>query len=122
MERVSILRPRAVQGPIDAPPSKRMLAAIPMNLRVLFIATFLSLPFHAVAEDPHYPILPLGSPAPDFNLPGVDGKSYSLKDFAAAKVLAIIFTSNHCPTGQLDSSQETRLYSTFTAFWPTSAV
>jgi hypothetical protein len=26
--------------------------------------------------------LPLGSPAPDFNLPGVDGRSYTLKDFA----------------------------------------
>src|SRR6267154_573267 len=44
--------------------------------------------------------LALGSPAPDFNLPGVDGHSYSLKDFADAKVLVVIFTCNHCPTAQ----------------------
>lgn len=45
--------------------------------------------------------LPLGSPAPDFKLPGVDGKTYTLHDFDASPVLAIIFTCNHCPTAQL---------------------
>src|SRR4051794_17111042 len=44
--------------------------------------------------------LAIGSPAPDFSLPGVDGRTYSLKDFAAAKVLAVVFTCNHCPTAQ----------------------
>jgi len=44
--------------------------------------------------------LPLGSAAPDFNLPGVDGRNYSLKEFADAKILALIFTCNHCPTAQ----------------------
>lgn len=44
--------------------------------------------------------LSLGSSAPDFNLPGVDGRNYSLKDFARAKILVIIFTCNHCPTAQ----------------------
>src|SRR5262249_35695767 len=44
--------------------------------------------------------LALGSPAPDFTLTGVDNKQYSLKDFLATKVLAIIFTCNHCPTAQ----------------------
>lgn len=44
--------------------------------------------------------LPLGSPAPDFKLPGVDGREYSLKDFAPAKVLVVVFTCNHCPTAQ----------------------
>jgi len=42
--------------------------------------------------------LAIGSPAPDFTLPGVDGKNHSLKDFADAKVLVIAFTCNHCPT------------------------
>lgn len=41
-----------------------------------------------------------GSKAPDFNLPGVDGKSYSLSSFAEAKVLVVIFSCNHCPTAQ----------------------
>lgn len=44
--------------------------------------------------------LAIGSTAPDFALPGTDGKTYSLKDFASSKVLVIIFTCNHCPTAQ----------------------
>lgn len=41
--------------------------------------------------------LPLGSQAPDFSLPGTDGKTYSLKDFVNAKGIVIFFTCNHCP-------------------------
>ncbi|MGB2820365.1 MAG: thioredoxin family protein [Phycisphaerae bacterium] len=41
--------------------------------------------------------LELGEPAPDFDLPGVDGKSYSLASFADAKVLVVVFSCNHCP-------------------------
>ncbi len=38
--------------------------------------------------------------APDFSLPGIDGKTYSLNDFKDSEVLVIIFTCNHCPTAQ----------------------
>jgi peroxiredoxin len=44
--------------------------------------------------------LEIGAAAPDFRLPGVDGKMYSLADFANAKVLMVVFTCNHCPTAQ----------------------
>jgi peroxiredoxin len=44
--------------------------------------------------------LKIGAQAPDFNLLGVDGKRYSLKSFADADILAIVFTCNHCPTAQ----------------------
>lgn len=44
--------------------------------------------------------LPLGTRAPGFELPGVDGRQHRLEDFAAAKVLVVIFTCNHCPTAQ----------------------
>jgi len=44
--------------------------------------------------------LPLGSPAPDFTLPGVDGRDWSLRDFATAKALVVVFTCAHCPTAQ----------------------
>jgi len=44
--------------------------------------------------------LEIGQPAPDFSLPGVDGKTYGLDDFADAKVLVVVFTCNHCPTAE----------------------
>ncbi len=52
-------------------------------------------------EAPQHPILAIGSPAPDFCLPGIDGQTHCLKDYASAKVLVIAFTCNHCPTAQL---------------------
>lgn len=45
-------------------------------------------------------ILEIGAAAPDFVLPNVDGKRYSLKDFKDARALVVIFTCNHCPTAQ----------------------
>src|SRR6266446_5495449 len=51
-------------------------------------------------EDKHV-TLAVGSPAPDFSLPGVDGKAHKLSDYAASPFLAIVFTCNHCPTAQL---------------------
>ncbi len=44
--------------------------------------------------------LAIGSPAPSFSLPGVDGKTYSLETFADKKTLVVIFTCNHCPYAQ----------------------
>jgi len=44
--------------------------------------------------------LEIWSAAPDFNLPGVDGKNYRLADFAKANILVVVFTANHCPTAQ----------------------
>ena len=41
--------------------------------------------------------LQIGESAPDFSLPGVDGKTCSLADFADAKALVVGFTCNHCP-------------------------
>lgn len=41
--------------------------------------------------------LELGKTAPDFSLPGTDGKTHRLADFAASPVLVICFTCNHCP-------------------------
>jgi peroxiredoxin len=38
-----------------------------------------------------------GAIAPDFSLPGVDGKTYSLKEFRDARALVVIFMCNHCP-------------------------
>jgi len=41
--------------------------------------------------------LKIGSPAPDFNLPAVDGNVYSLSSFKDSAALVVIFSCNHCP-------------------------
>lgn len=41
--------------------------------------------------------LKIGDGAPEFTLPAVDGKSYSLDDFSGKKILCIVFMCNHCP-------------------------
>ena len=41
--------------------------------------------------------LALGTEAPTFELPGVDGKTHSLDDYADAEALALVQSCNHCP-------------------------
>jgi peroxiredoxin len=55
----------------------------------------------AVWGQTSHPILTVGSPAPDFSLPGVDGKTHRLADYAGSPVLVIVFTCNHCPIAQM---------------------
>src|SRR5882672_4443994 len=72
-------------------------SGLPIGIGVIALLYLLGpAPWCGAADQPK--TLEIGASAPDFNLPGVDGKSYSLKDFAQAKVLAIVFTCNHCPT------------------------
>ena len=52
----------------------------------------------AAAQPKGFKALAIGDAAPDFSLPGVDGRTHALKDFADAKVLVVVFTCNHCPT------------------------
>ena len=54
----------------------------------------------AMAAESH-PILPIGSPAPDFSLPGTDGGIHKLSDYASSPVLVVVFTCNHCPIAQM---------------------
>jgi peroxiredoxin len=51
-------------------------------------------------EPAGFQTLAIGEAAPDFKLPGVDGKEYSLANFKDAKLLLVVFTCNHCPTAQ----------------------
>ena len=46
-------------------------------------------------------ILKIGTQAPDFRLPGVDGQTHSLKDYASSKVLVVIFSCDHCPVAEM---------------------
>jgi peroxiredoxin len=42
-------------------------------------------------------MLPLGTKAPDFSLPDVDGRTVSLSGLKDAPALLVIFMCNHCP-------------------------
>lgn len=42
-------------------------------------------------------MLSLGTEAPDFSLPDINGDMISLEDFKNSKALTIIFMCNHCP-------------------------
>ena len=53
------------------------------------------------AADEHPQPLAIGAPAPDFDLPAVDGARYSLSSFKTSKVLVVIFTAVHCPTAEV---------------------
>jgi len=68
-------------------------------MKKLFILLCLALA--AFAEEDTHQTLALGAHAPDFSLPGIDGKTHKLSDYSASRVLVIVFTCNHCPTAQL---------------------
>jgi len=78
--------------------------------RALFLALFLTLALAPLAapahgDEPGPPPLALGASAPDFCLPGIDGQTHCLGDYASSKVLVIAFTCDHCPTAQLYESR-----------------
>lgn len=75
-------------------------------LTTLAVAVALAVVSIRAAE---HPTLALGSPAPEFRLPGIDGREHTLADFAEAKVLAVVFTCNHCPTAQAYEDRLVRL-------------
>jgi peroxiredoxin len=65
------------------------------------IAVAASLFITAVAAAvPEIKTLGIGAKAPNFVLPGVDGKTHQLAEYDKAKVLVFVFTCNHCPTAQ----------------------
>jgi peroxiredoxin len=70
------------------------------NMRLVWCLALLGLAsvVHAAID---HPILQPGSKAPDFSLPGADGKTHALADYAASPVLVIVFTCNHCPIAQV---------------------
>jgi peroxiredoxin len=50
-----------------------------------------------MAEVPSTRILPLGSPAPEFRLPDLDGEKQTLAEVRGPKGLVVAFVCNHCP-------------------------
>ena len=65
--------------------------------------------------DVHPPPLAIGAPAPDFSLPGIDGKTTRSPASRSSKVLVVIFTAVHCPTAEV---YEARIKSLVTDYTP----
>jgi peroxiredoxin len=57
--------------------------------------------------------LAIGAKAPEFALPGTDGRKHTLADYAASPVLAVVFTCNRCPEAQRYEARLQRLYAQF---------
>ncbi len=78
------------------------------------LALLVSTPLPALAADGQsVPTLAIGASAPDFDLPGVDGKRYTLASFAGAKALVFVFTANHCPTAQAYEERIEKLHADY---------
>ncbi|MGL4632722.1 MAG: redoxin family protein, partial [Leadbetterella sp.] len=71
-----------------------------MIFRYIFLSFFTFSFLIGLANEEEPKTLTIGSQAPNFNLKGIDGKIYNLQSFKSAKILVILFTSNHCPTAQ----------------------
>src|SRR5258708_3478546 len=71
---------------------KKHLISFGLLLNAFLISTSFIVDEHKTLE--------IGTSAPDFKLRGVDGKTYMLGSFKDAKVLAVVFICNHCPTSQ----------------------
>lgn len=53
--------------------------------------------------------LSLGSSAPDFSLPGIDGKKHDLSEYKSSRILAVVFTCNTCAAAQMYDDRIKRL-------------
>lgn len=75
------------------------------------VALLVCTPLAAMAADVKQ--LEIGAVAPDFDLPGVDGKNHTLKEYAGSKYLLVLFTCNHCPTAQAYEARIKQLHSDY---------
>jgi peroxiredoxin len=82
-------------------------------MKFLFVLFLLFAPLALLKAEMDFPTLEIGQAAPDFQLPGVDGRTYSLADFKDAKLLTVIFTTNHCPTAQAYEERIKKLVNDF---------
>ncbi|MES2223267.1 MAG: redoxin domain-containing protein, partial [Acidobacteriota bacterium] len=79
-------------------------------MRKLFLLALAGMMSVTVYSQQSHPILALGSAAPNFELPGVDGKIHKLSDYASSKILVVVFTCDHCPIAQMYEQRIEKLY------------
>ncbi len=88
--------PAMSRAPRPYPPIMRTM------LLPILAAAAMALP---AAAEPRVETLAIGAAAPDFSLPGTDGRTWRLADFADAKALVVVFTCNHCPDARAASGR-----------------
>jgi peroxiredoxin len=76
-------------------------------LLALTVVTFTAQAEEGVAD------LQIGDPAPDFSLPGIDGKTHTLADYKGARLLMVAFISNHCPDSHAAEGRMKKLVADF---------
>jgi peroxiredoxin len=76
----------------------RLIKTLAPTLLLISIASSNAFAVDAKGLPDGFTTLHIGDSAPDFNLPGIDGKQYSLSDFAGPDILVVYFTGTHCPT------------------------
>ena len=81
-------------------------------LRIILFGVLLQTGPNLLAVEPE--TLAIGQKAPAFSLKGIDDQTYTLNSFKEAKVLAIVFTANHCPTAQAYEERMKELSSRYT--------
>ena len=89
---------------LATPPAILVLVAFFVSTALMITVPIISAaqPAQAKKSDTHAPIggiheLKIGDAAPDFSLPGIDGKTHSLADYKGGEILMVVFLSNHCP-------------------------
>jgi len=80
------------------------------------LGVMVALSLAAWAQQTH-PILTIGSPAPTFELPGIDGAIHRLSDYSSSAVLVVIFTCNHCPIAQMYERRIAQLAADYKDRW-----
>ena len=73
-----------------------------MRIRLAFFLLLIAPRVGAFAVDDHPPTLAIGTQAPDFALPGVDGRTYQLGDFSGSQGNIESASADHPVDGRAD--------------------
>lgn len=90
------------------------MTAFRFALFALAVAAFGQEPLLTPRANTTHPTLAIGSPAPDFELPGIDDRIHKLSEYKDP-ILVVMFICNHCPTSQLYEGRMKKLVDDYTS-------
>jgi len=92
----------------------KIARAVLLAITALSIASYGQEPKMTPHVNSQHPILAIGSQAPDFKLPGIDGRDHTLAEYKDP-ILVVMFICNHCPTSQLYEGRMKKLVADYSA-------